>query len=347
MSRTNDTNLTSRPEDLASIHRVLVTRLRWLGDVVMSTPMLEVLRERLPHATIEYMTYPFFAPALQGHPGCDRVLTLPSKAGPRATLAITKQLRTPRIDWFFDTLGNPRSSFLMSLARPRHSVAPYRGFRSRLYEHTQHHEHGERSAVRHQLDMLTPLLGWVDERPPKVFVEESERQEIAERLDIEVGGDIVVVHPGATKPERAWPIERWPALIAELKRERPDVRVLVVTQPGWEDAARQIVEASNAGVRQLPALDLRSLMALVSLASLYVGNDGGILHTAVALRVPTVGIFGPTEDDVWFPYARWGPFRVVVASAGPFRARQTVPARPDAAVGEVVAAIEEVLSGQT
>ncbi len=345
MSRTNDTNLDSRSEDLDSIRRVLVTRLRWLGDVVMSTPMLEVLRERLPNATIEYLTYPFFAPALQSHPGCDRVLTLPSKAGARATLSVARELRTPRIDWFFDTLGNPRSAFLMALAKPRHSVAPYRGFRSRLYEHTQHHEHGERSAVRHQLDMLTPLLGWVDERPTKVFVDESEREEIARHLDIEAGGDIVVVHPGATKPERAWPFERWPSLIAELQRERPDVRVLVITQPGWEDAARQIVEASNAGVRQLPALDLRSLMALVSLASLYVGNDGGILHTAVALRVPTVGVFGPTEDDVWFPYSPWGPYRVAVGSAGPYRGGRVAPAFPDAGVDEVFAAVEEVLSG--
>jgi len=311
----------------------------------MSTPMLEVLRERLPNATIEYLTYPFFAPALEGHPGCDRVLTMPAKAGPRATLAVAKELRAPRIDWFFDTLGNPRTAFLMSLARPRHSVAPYRGFRSRLYEYTQRHEHGERSAVRHQLDMLTPLLGWVDERLPRVYVEDGEREEIARQLDIEAGGDLVLVHPGATKPERAWPIERWPSLIAELQRERPGVRVLVVTQPGWEDAARRIAEATDAAVRQLPALDLRSLMALISLTSLYVGNDGGILHTAVALRVPTVGIFGPTEDDVWFPYSPYGPYRVVTCSAGPYRGGQAVPAGPDAGVGTVLAATREIWPG--
>jgi ADP-heptose:LPS heptosyltransferase len=306
----------------------------------MSTPILEVLRERLPDAKIEYLTYPFFAPALQGHPGCDRVLTMPSKAGPRATLAIAKELRNPRIDWFLDTLGNPRSAFLMSLSRPRHSVAPYRGFRSRLYEHSQRHEHGERSAVRHQLDTLSPLFGWVDERQPKLYVEDSEREDIASRLDIEAGEDIVVVHPGATKPERAWPVERWPSLIAELQHARPSVTVLVITQPGWDDEAIQIVGACSGNVSQLPALDLRSLMALISFAKLYVGNDGGILHAAVALQVPTVGIFGPTEDDVWFPYARWGPYRVCSAE----RAGQAVPARPDAEVDDVIGAVEEVWS---
>lgn len=158
------------PDTLASVRRVLVTRLRWLGDVVMSTPMLEALREALPQTSIEYLAYTPFAPALEGHPACDRVLALPPKAGPAATLSVVRELRRPRVDWCFDTLGNPRSAILIALAAPHHSVAPARGIRSYLYEYRQRHESGERSAVRHQLDMLIPLLGRVDMRPTSLFV---------------------------------------------------------------------------------------------------------------------------------------------------------------------------------
>ena len=307
----NGSLLDSTQHDLDSIRRVLVTRLRWLGDVVMSTPMLEILREALPQAQIEYLTAPAFAAAIRGHPSCDRIHTLPLKPGARATLAVVRQLRSPRIDWVFDTLGNPRSAVLVALTNPRHSVAPDRGLRTRLYEHRQRHRPGERSAVRHQLDMLTPLLGRVEVRPTSLYVEEEERQAVAEQLGIERGAELALLHPGATSADRAWPVDRWPPLIAELQNLSPGIMVRVITQPGWESAAQQIVERATGDVERLPALDLRPLMALLTEASLYIGNDGGILHTAVALRVPTVGIFGPTFEDVWFPYEDWGPYRAV------------------------------------
>jgi len=159
--------------------------------------------------------------------------------------------------------------------------------------------------------MLTPLLGRVEVRPTSLYVEEEERQAVAEQLGIELGAELALLHPGATSADRAWPVDRWPPLIAELQNLSPGIMVRVITQPGWEAAAQQIVERASGDVERLPALDLRPLMALLTEASLYIGNDGGILHTAVALRVPTVGIFGPTFEDVWFPYEDWGPYRAV------------------------------------
>jgi ADP-heptose:LPS heptosyltransferase len=93
-------------------------------------------------------------------------------------------------------------------------------------------------------------------------------------------------------------------------------------------------------VQALPVLDLRALLGVVASASLYVGNDGGIMHCAVALKVPTVAIMGPTEDDVWFPYARWGPYRVVRGRSQPLVAEY-----PDATVEEVLEEIEAVRVG--
>ncbi len=76
---------------------MLVTRLRFLGDVVMTTPMLETLRDALPDARIEYLTYEAYAPALDGNPNVDRVITMPPKAGVRDTLRVIRELRHPRI----------------------------------------------------------------------------------------------------------------------------------------------------------------------------------------------------------------------------------------------------------
>jgi ADP-heptose:LPS heptosyltransferase len=332
------------PDSLTLIKRVLVTRLRWLGDVVMSTPMLDALREALPAASIEYLTYSSFAPPLDGHPALDRLHTIGANAGVRETLGAARRLRRPRFDWCFDTLGNPRSLVLVRLIGPRHSVAPYRGLRSRLYEHSVRHEHGERSAVRHQLDSLTPLLGYIEERPPTIHVAADARGSAARQFGLEPGAPLALFHPGASDSQRAWPLERWPQLAGELQRSRGDIAIRVIRQPGWEDWAEKIVGGCNGDVVALPVLELSPLLALLANASLYVGNDGGILHCAVALRVPTVGMMGPTEDDVWFPYARWGPYRIV---RGPSTLRSkagwAISESPSASLDDVMLAVEEVL----
>ncbi len=200
----------------------------------MSTPMLPALRAAFPDARIEYLTGSSFAPALHAHPDIDHVHTIGLHAGIGQTLTLARRLMRPRFDWCFDTLGNPRSATLVRLIGPRHSVTPDRGLRSRLYEHRVRHEHGERSAVRHQLDSLTPLLGWVEERQPEIFVSPEERQRASARFELDRQSPLALLHPGATKPERAWPLDRWPPLIAQLQRSRGDVPVRLVTQPGWE-----------------------------------------------------------------------------------------------------------------
>ena len=181
--------------ELDSIRRVVVTRLRWLGDVVMSTPMLEALREALPQARIEYLTNTAFAPALDRHPACDRVLTVERRGGWRTLARTLGDLRDPRVDWCIDTFGNPRSAILVARAAPRNSVGPQRGIRSRLYTHTVRHEPGVRSAVRRQLDLLTPLLGRVETRSTSLHVNPDEQTAVADRLDLARDADVAIMHP--------------------------------------------------------------------------------------------------------------------------------------------------------
>jgi ADP-heptose:LPS heptosyltransferase len=120
----------------------------------------------------------------------------------------------------------------------------------------------------------------------------------------------------------------------------------LITQPGFETQTAAIAEASTGDVRALPVLPLEDLLPLLARGTLYVGNDGGVLHCAVALRVPTVGVLGPTEDDVWFPYSRWGPYRVVRRESETPRSEDggTIERYPDASVEEVLDAVQEVLA---
>ncbi len=334
--------MSATPPAASDVRRIVVTRLRFLGDVVLSTPLLSALRAVAPTARIDYITDARFAPVLEHHPDVDVVHPMDPRAGIVSTWRLAQRVR--RADWWFDLFGNPRSAMLTAMARPRYSVGPARGLRSRVFHERRARPEGDRSAILHHLDKLRPVLGprysTLDLADISLVVTPDERARVlAQVLGDEVPG--VLLHPGSKWPDKAWPAARWVELAASL-REAGVGPMWLVTPPGEEAMADSVARQAGAGLRRLPLLPLRDLMAVVALSRAYVGNDGGILHCAVALRTPSVGLFGPTDPDIWFPYEKTGPFRVIhndVAFDDPRRSRLV-----ELPVNVVVAALHEVLS---
>lgn len=286
--------------------RILVTRLRFLGDIVLSTPLLDTLRERFPEARIEYLALAPHAEVLRGHPSVDQLHVLPASPAFGDLLAAVRALRRgPRIDWAIDLFSNPRSAVIVALSGALNRVGSARGVRSRVYQHRRRRPEGNRSAIRHHLDKLVPLLGELPpERPTSLGVDPKR---IGQGTWSGFEG-FTLVHPGSTWPEKAWLQERWPALIRALDPGRFG-KIAVISPPGDRAVGERV--AATAGVALVPELSIPELSSLLTTARCYVGNDGGVLHMAVAHGVPTVGLFGPTEPDIWFPYERFGPFKVV------------------------------------
>jgi ADP-heptose:LPS heptosyltransferase len=209
-----------------------------------------------------------------------------------------------------------------------------------VFQHRRPRPEGDRSAIRHHLDKLVPLLGDLPaSRPPSLGTDPQRVRDALARCGLEERA-FTLVHPGSTWPEKAWPEERWPALMQSLDRDR-FADLAVVSPPGDRPLGERV--ASAGGGRLLPALAIPELSAVLSRARAYVGNDGGVLHMAVAHRIPTVGLFGPTEPDIWFPYEDFGPYRVLHGCdpEAPEGQSQLGPI----AVPDVRTALEDVLRG--
>lgn len=287
--------------------RLVVSRLRFLGDVILCTPVLAALRQHRPEASLEFVCEAPFAPLLESHPDVDRVHALPRGGGLAATWRLSRQLRGAA--WWFELFGNPRSAMLAALSGPRDSVGSQRGLRSRVFQHRRGRPPGDPSAIRHHLDKLVPCLGSEPEATrPRLYLADGEAERTLSQLGWDPDG-AVLLHPGSTWPDKAWPRENWPRLEAAL-REAGHARIAFLTPPGEEDLVEWLAsQCPRAEV--LPPLGLRAILAVLSRIGLYVGNDGGILHASVAMGCPTVGLFGPTDPAIWFPYTGWGPYRVL------------------------------------
>ena len=290
--------------------RILVTRLRYLGDVILTTPAVAALKERYPEAEIHYATERPYADILEQNPDLTGIIRLSRDA--RGALGEIAKIRSFRYTACIDLFYNPRSAFLLSLSGIPIRVGGSRKLRRRLYTHRYAVPPDTRSAIMHHVSAMGVFDAGKRDSLPRVYLARDETDAGRELLDRivgrrEAGRRIIAMHPGGTWQSKRWPIGSF-AKLALLARDRIGAHVVVVTGPGEEGIAERVRSEAGNAVRVLSFQPLRTIAAVFASCDAVVANDGGIMHLAVAVGCPTVAVFGPTEPDIWFPYEGKGPF---------------------------------------
>jgi lipopolysaccharide heptosyltransferase II len=293
--------------------RVLIVRLRQIGDVVFTTPAVRSIRERFPQAHISYLVEPASAAIVTGNPHIDEVIVAPrgpGLAGLRAEAALIRRLRRQAYDVAVDFHGGPRASLLTLL-----SGAPVRvGYevlgRGWMYTHRVARPRALRArhSVENQADLL-PALDIARARVAAFAVEMPVDATALQTLDARlavagVGPEhrLIVMHVSAGNPFRRWPPPSFAAVAAALAASDERRRIVVTSGASDEGAAHQVVADARARlgdgalhrVLEETEFSLAELRALVERAALYIGGDSGPLHVAATSRVPIVGLYGPT-----------------------------------------------------
>jgi lipopolysaccharide heptosyltransferase II len=357
--------------------KILLVRLRLIGDVVFTTPAVTGIREAFPEAEITYLVEPSAAAVVQGHPGIDVVRIVPHVRGWRrlaADLALARELRRSRFDLVVDFHGGPRASFLTWATGARRRVGYAIAGRSWMYTDVvaRPADLRPRHSVENQWDLLPhlgrPIPSSPDRGRHRVVMQESDvAAAVVERRLLEAGigpaHRLVVVHVSAGNPFRRWPADHFVELAVQLAAAGPDRRIILTSGPSEAEAARAIVERAR---QRLPAgsadrirtgdeYSLVELRSLVARAAAYVGGDSGPLHVAATSDVPIVGLYGPTLPVRSAP---WRPAAVPAAAVErldlacrPCDQRRCVTDDFRCLTGigpeEVVAAVEQVLAAGT
>lgn len=283
--------------------RILLVRIRHVGDVLLTTPCIRALRRSLPSSQIAYVVDAPADQVLRRNPRLDEVLVRPPGDSIPQQLGFIRGLRRRRFDIVIDFLGNPRSALMTWL-----SGAPRRiGFdvRVRRYAYTDvipRGGPGEYMAMKFGR-LLRPLDFSLRSTELEFFISDEERDLARDRLTgWGVGADDLVVSicPVSRRPPRLWPPERF-ARLADRLIDRLDARIVLVHGPGEEEA----VDAVGARMRRTAVTcgfsRLAEARALFERVDLHVGNDNGLRHVAVAAGAPTVAVFGPADAASWTP----------------------------------------------
>jgi lipopolysaccharide heptosyltransferase II len=283
--------------------RILISRMKFIGDVVLTTPAIRSVRAAFPDAFIAYMGDAQAVTLLEQNPLLNEII--PFDFAQRTIMEqprVAWLLRSRKFDLAVDLFGNPRSALLTYLSGARVRVGLDRKGRGRLYTIRVKDDARRKTAVEFHNQFLRAAGITPTAFQPEIFLNESERQDAARRL---AGGAKTVVgfHPGATWPAKRWLPERFAELMLAV-HNRIGARVILTAGPHDGAVVNAVLERAGPGVTVFSGLPLRSLAALVSRCSAFVSNDAGPMHIAAAVGTPTIGLFGPGEEDIWFPYAR-------------------------------------------
>jgi predicted lipopolysaccharide heptosyltransferase III len=319
--------------------RILLIRLREIGDVVFTTPAVRALRERYPAAHISYIVEPHAAPVVLHNPHLSRVIVAPRTPGLRglmADVALARSLRAERFNLAIDFHGGPRAGLLTWLSGAAERVGYEIAGRTWIY--TRRVSRPRALRARHSVENQWDLLGAIGIAPPErathpveMPLDSEAASAVAARLasaGVTASDRLIVIHVSAGNPFRRWPHEQFVALTSALARET-DARVIVTSGPSERDARERVAGAARAGLPPEAAsrvlscgeFSLAELRALVERAALYVGGDSGPLHVAATSRVPIVALYGPTLP------ARSAPWRDPTLLAAAIDAGE-LPCRP-------------------
>jgi ADP-heptose:LPS heptosyltransferase len=306
--------------------KILVIKLRALGDTILMTAPLMELRKAYPGAEIHVVASAAWAPLLEGHPAVDRVIPYvrhsgaASRAKAIARLAIA--LRKKAYDCVINLHASPSSSALAYATGAKLRSVHFHGHKDKN-RHSTVTIPGKgtlKPVIERDMDSLRALgLNIPAGAIPEVLLTPEETSSAKRRIEaLGLYGPILGIGIGASRPTKRWPIERFAAsairwcdqyrgsaLVFHSREEEGLAKEFFAAVDRklveWysDRESRNAVRARILSENQPP---IRGLAALLSQVALYVGNDSGPKHLAVAVGAKTLTLFGPEDPFEWHPY---------------------------------------------
>jgi lipopolysaccharide heptosyltransferase II len=301
---------------------ILLVQLDHLGDALISTVMLPMLRRRWPHASIEVLASPANREVFYAMPEVDRVhVCRDNRFARHRRLPLAWLIALVGWGLFFrrrnvDLAIDPRGEFPLALllwltGAPRRLGWNCGGGRFLLTDSPAYvpgrPEVASRLALLERLGIVPlpqescfPRFRPSTKKGSIPVLPESPQDCLEKNSDVPFCRPRIVVHVGAGTPAKRWPAAHWAVLVAQLRRR--DAQLTLVGSSADRAVAEEIVAAA-AGVSDWTGrLDLEQLAALLEQADLFIGADSGPAHLAAAVGTPVVALFsGTNQPDQWRP----------------------------------------------
>jgi len=294
---------------MKNINRILIRAANWVGDAVMSTPMIRAVRKNFPKAEIFILAKPWVAPIFKYSRDVDHILIYDATgrhSGIWGVIRLGKELR----QYNFDLAVLVQNAFEAAL------IAFLAGIPNRLGYDTDARTllltHGvpmnPNIKKLHQIDYYLGIIRGASlhsfGRNMSLNISVSERKATGDLLkNYGMAGHIIGINPGAAfGSAKRWFPKRFAEVCVSLRTQFGELPVLIFGGPGEEALGEKIRDLIGSKCVNLAGkTSLREAVALIEKCSIFITNDSGLMHVAAALNIPQIAVFGPTNHTTTSP----------------------------------------------
>lgn len=287
--------------------KVLVIRFSSLGDIILTTPVLDALKENYRDSEIYFLTKQKYQGLFEADPRINSVIYFQPEDRDRGVAGLfrmIKRLNQEKFALLVDLHSNLRSFFIRTLIKAQEKVRYNKRLITRLQMvYFKKWKTDSLSTVESYLKSLEKIEMKIDNKMPRLFVSQEEKiwaKKFLSEVGFKGGNLLVGIAPGAKWETKRWGKDKFSSVAKKLSQDL-SAKVLLVGDRNDLNLIEDIKDYLGED-RTVQAIDLplSKLIALIETCELFISNDSGPMHLASALGVPTIGIFGPTSPNLGF-----------------------------------------------
>lgn len=291
--------------------KILILRFSSLGDVVMATPLVRVVRKTFPFAQIDMIVRQDFIDLIQHNPHLDRKIGLSRDAGFKGLWKLRRDINREHYDLIYDAHRSLRTLFLMPALQAEAKAYFDKHYLRRDLALTFKLPllRGMPRTLERYIEPLHPWGVNFDNKGPEVFIDEKAWVSAKTKVTLPTplsGGHRIGVIPSAQWPGKRWPLDRFRGVMKRILAQTPHALLVF---GGQQDSFCQDLCLDLPPERVTNAqgkLSLAESTALLKDCHFVIANDTGLMHVADALDIPSILILGPTSKELGcIPFHPW------------------------------------------
>lgn len=293
---------------LTHIRKILILQTAFIGDVILTTPLIKALRISYPQAEIQFLTIPTSHNVLETNPHLKKIWIYDKRVvdkGVLGFLKIVKKLRGEAIDLAIVPHRSIRSAALVFGAGIPQRIGFNRSTGRFLFNHivkylTNVHE------IERNMALLNYFMPFVSESyMPEIFINQADRRIVSNffsAMGLVKSQNIISMAPGSIWPTKRWPVKYWAQLIKLLDKD--GYQTILIGSEYDKYLAEQInLSVPMNVVNAMGKFTIRQSGEIIHRSQLLISNDSAPTHLGVAVGTPILTIFGSTVPSFgFFPF---------------------------------------------
>lgn len=287
-------------DQLPAKPKILLIKLRSIGDVIYNTAVYDPIKKTWPDALLKVVVERAAFDLVKHHPAIDEVLVF-EKASLASQVGFYLKLWRERFDMAIDMHEGPRGAIMCFLTFARLRVGNALAKRSFFYNvKLDFSEFKPQLPIDFQLGLVKKMGVETHSAQPVIHIANASRQRANKLLEGKgLQKPFVIIHPGARVYDQ-WQYEKF-AEVADRLSQKYGLAVLLTCGPGQREQADKVLSHIRHARAAFIETGLQELGAITEMARLVVCHNGGYMHLAAVLGTPVIALFGLANPEIWRP----------------------------------------------